>query len=64
MKWGGMGILEGFLEEAGSELGLEGGVEVSGLRMMTQSEGSEELCRPELAGVGGGVLVSLPQHSI
>jgi len=33
-------------------LGLEGGVEVSGLRMMTQSEGSGELCRPEL-GEGG-----------
>ena len=62
----GGGILEGFLEEAGLELGLEGGMEVSGLRMMAQSKGSEELCRPELAGAGwGGVLmVSLPQHSI
>ena len=59
MKSGG-GILEGFLEEAGLELGLEGGVEVSGLRIMAQSEGSEELCRPELAGAGQGGGVGVP----
>ena len=40
----------------GLELGLEGGVEVAGLRMMTQSEGSGELCRPEQGE--GGVLLS------
>lgn len=51
-------VLEGFLEEAGLELGLEGWVEVSGLRIMTQSEGSGELCRPE-RGEGGP-----SQHSI
>lgn len=51
-------VLEGFLEEAGLELGLEGWVEVSGLRIMTQSEDSGELCRPE-RGEGGP-----SQHSI
>lgn len=46
MKLGGW-ILEGFPEEAALELGLEGGVKGAGLRMMTQSEGSGVLCRPE-----------------